>query len=132
MLKRISKYLLLFALMFTLVGCGKTTTTQQVTKDPSTKEVQIIVYDKTNTSVYDQKKETTKKYLIEVLKSIDELDVKTQDSQYGEFITSIKGYEQGDNYYWNYYVNGEYAQVGASNQEVKNNDVYTFKLEKFV
>ena len=130
MLKRISKYLLLIALMFALVGCGKVTDNQQV-KDPNTKEVQIVVYDKKNESVYDKKSETTKKYLIEVLKSIEELDVKSQDSQYGEYITSIKGLEQGDNYYWNYYVNGEYAQVGASSLEVKDKDVYTFKLEKF-
>ena len=59
------------------------------------------------------------------------LNVETEDSDYGAYIISIGDLEQGDNYYWNYYVNGEYASVGVSSYEIKNNDVFTFKLEKF-
>ena len=95
------------------------------------KNVQIVVYSKENKSVYNEKVSTKKKYLIDVLKEQEELKIKTEDSQYGEFITSIKGLSQGDNYYWNYYIDGEYAQVGVSQYEIKNDETYTFKLEKF-
>lgn len=93
--------------------------------------IQIIVYDKTNTTIYDEKKETSEKYLLDALKSLEDLEVETEDSDYGAYIISIDDLEQGDNYYWNYYVNGEYASVGVSSYEIKNNDVFTFKLEKF-
>ena len=80
---------------------------------------------------YDEKVKTEEKFLSDALAKIDGLEVVTEESDYGPYIVSIKGLEQGDNWYWNYYVNGEYAQVGISQQEVKDGDVYTFKLEKF-
>ena len=70
-------------------------------------------------------------YLLDALNSLEDLKVETEDSDYGAYIISISDLEQGDNYYWNYYVNGEYASVGVSSYEIKNNDVFTFKLEKF-
>ena len=54
-----------------------------------------------------------------------------EDGKYGKFITSILGIEQGDNYYWSYYINDEYANVGVSSCEVEQNKMYTFKIEKF-
>lgn len=54
-----------------------------------------------------------------------------EDSEYGKYITSILGIEQGDNYYWSYYINNEYANVGVSNCEIEQDKIYTFKIEKF-
>ena len=106
-----------------LAACGK--------KEEAGNEIQILVYDRENSTVYDEKIKTEEKFLGDALAKIDDLEVVTEDSDYGPYIVSIKGLEQGDNYYWNYYVNGEYAQVGVSQQEIKDGDVYTFKLEKF-
>lgn len=100
-------------------------------KEVLSNNIQIIVYDKTNATIYDEKKETNEKYLLDALNSLEDLKVETEDSDYGVYIISIGDLEQGDNYYWNYYVNGEYASVGVSSYEIKNNDVFTFKLEKF-
>lgn len=93
--------------------------------------IQVIVYDKSNAVIYDDKKETSEKYLIDALNSFSDLKIKTESGDYGAYITSINDLEQSNNYYWNYYVNGEYASVGISKYEIKDNDTITFKLEKF-
>lgn len=95
------------------------------------KNIQISVFDEKELMIYDEKKQTNKVFLAELLKELEDLDVQTETGKYGEYINSINGKTQGDNYYWNYYVNGEYASVGISNCKIKENDIYTFKLEKF-
>ena len=52
-----------------------------------------------------------------------------EDSQYGKYITSILGIEEGDSYYWSYYINDEYASIGVSSCEIEENSVYSFKIE---
>ncbi|MBQ9827592.1 MAG: DUF4430 domain-containing protein, partial [Lachnospiraceae bacterium] len=104
-------------------ACGK--------KEEAGNQIQILVYDKENNEIYNETFKTEEKFLGDALAKQEDLEVVTEDSDYGPFITSIKGLAQGDNYYWNYYVNGGYAEVGISQQEIKDGDVYTFKLEKF-
>ena len=93
--------------------------------------ITICVFDKENSSIYNKSIETDKKYLLEALNDIEELNVIVEDSQYGAYIISIRGIEQGDNYYWSYYIDGEYASVGVSNCEVEEGKTYDFKIEKF-
>lgn len=95
------------------------------------KNITIGVYDKEGNSVYNKSLNTDKQYLIEVLEENKDLEIKAEDSQYGKYITSIKGIEQGDNYYWSYYIDGEYAEVGVSSCEIENDKTYDFKIEKF-
>jgi len=51
----------------------------------------------------------------------------------GGFVISINGISQdpGANKYWLYYVNGEFAQVGAGDYIVQEGDEITWKLESF-
>lgn len=93
--------------------------------------IKISVFDKENSNIYNKFIETDKKYLLEALNDIEELNVIAEDSQYGAYIISIRGIEQGDNYYWSYYIDGEYASVGVSNCEVEEGKTYDFKIEKF-
>lgn len=93
--------------------------------------VTINVFDKENSNIYNKSIETNKEYLLEILNDTEELNVVTEDSQYGAYITSIMGIEQGDNYYWSYYIDSEYASVGVSNCEVEDGKTYDFKIEKF-
>lgn len=95
------------------------------------KTITISIYNKENENIYKENVNTDKQYLIEVLENNKNLEIKTEDSQYGKYITSIKGIEQGDNYYWSYYIDGAYAEVGVSSCEVENNKTYDFKIEKF-
>ena len=96
------------------------------------KKIQITmsVFDKENNNIYKEEIKTSEKYLIEVLKDIEELKVITEDSDYGEYITSIMDIAQGDNYYWSYYIDDEYATVGASSCEIEDGKTYSFKIEK--
>lgn len=99
-------------------------------KDLETKnQITISVFDKENTNIYKKDIETDKTYLIDVLKDIQELKVITEDSEYGEFIISIMEIEQGDNFYWTYYIDDEYATTGVSNCKVQQEKTYNFKIE---
>lgn len=126
MLKKISQILFICIVLFLVSGCNK-----NVKKFSNEVEIELIIYDKEEKEIYREKKSTKEKYLIDVMKIIDDLELKTENSEYGEYIVSIKGLEEGNNYYWNYYVNGEYAQIGVSNYKIQNNDIFEFKLEKF-
>ena len=124
------KYIRIFLILFItilVVGCTKDNKKEIDTN----KEITIIVYEKKDNIIYEQTINTKEKYLLNVLKNIDELNIKTELGDYGEYIISINNIKQEDNYYWNYYVNDNYASVGISQYEIKNNDKITFKLEKF-
>lgn len=124
------KYIRIFFILFItilVVGCTKDNKKEIDTN----KEITIIVYEKKDNIIYEQTINTKEKYLLNVLKNIDELNIKTELGDYGEYIISINNIKQEDNYYWNYYVNDNYASVGISQYEIKNNDKITFKLEKF-
>lgn len=94
-------------------------------------EITIGIYDKENTNVYNKEIKTEKLYLIDVLKDTEDLNVITENTEYGEFITSIMDIEQGNNFYWSYYIDDEYATVGVSSCQIENGKTYNFKIEKF-
>lgn len=127
MKKIISLILVLMVGTLILVGCSNS----KDEVNENLKNIQILVYDKSETLIYDRKIETEETTLLKALEKIDDLKVKTEDSQYGAFITSLKDIKQEDNYYWNYYVNGDYATVGISSYNIKENDKLEFRLEKF-
>lgn len=57
-------------------------------------------------------------------------DVETEESSFGEYVTSINGVDGGtDNKYWIFYVNGETAQVGAAEYETTPEDTIEWKFE---
>ena len=128
MKKNYLKVFFLLIMIVTIVGCSNNKTNVD---DKLDSDIKIVVYDKDNTVVYNEEKTTSKKYLLDALKTFDDLKLETETGDYGEYIISINGKKQEDNHYWNYYINDEYASVGVSSYEIKENDIYTFKLEKF-
>lgn len=94
-------------------------------------DITISVFDKENINIYNKDIETEKIYLIDVLKDLKDLNMITEETEYGEYITSIMNIEQGDNYYWSYYIDDQYATVGVSNCKIENGKTYNFKIEKF-
>ena len=48
----------------------------------------------------------------------------------GAFIECLGGICSKNNYYWIFYYNGKFSNVGTSSQEVKAGDVMTWKFEK--
>lgn len=96
------------------------------------KRIEIIVANKENIEIYNQSIDTKSQYLIDAINEIEELDVISKDDMYGAYITSIMGIEQGDNYYWTYYIDGEYALTGVSNCKVEDGKTYSFKIEEYI
>ena len=95
------------------------------------KEITISIFNKETEKIYSARVKTEKTYLIDVLKEIEEINVVTEKSEYGDFIISIMNIEQGDNFYWSYYIDNEYATVGVSNCKVEDGKTYNFRIEKF-
>ena len=53
------------------------------------------------------------------------------DKQYqSNYIYSINSVEEGNNLYWQYYLNGNYGIFGADIQTVKDNDIIEWKFEE--
>ena len=95
------------------------------------KEITISIFNKETEKIYSAGVKTEKTYLIDVLKELKEINVVTEKSEYGDFIISIMNIEQGDNFYWSYYIDNEYATVGVSSCKVEDGKTYNFKIEKF-
>jgi len=70
------------------------------------------------------------KTAFDILKSLCE--VKSSSSDFGEFVTSIDGITADDSNYWAFFVNDEYANVGASSYKTKEGDVIRWQLETIV
>lgn len=94
--------------------------------------VTISVFDKENSNIFNRTVDTDKEYLIDVLNDINELNLVTQDSEYGAYITSVMGIEQDSNYYWSYYIDDEYATVGVSSCKVEDGKTYNLKYEEII
>ena len=96
--------------------------------------ISVIIEDNKNQELYNQKVETNKTKLVDVLEELN-VDLKVEDGDYGAYITSLMGIDQisDDNgmYYWSYYINDEYANEGISSCEIKNNETYKFVYEYF-
>ena len=120
------KVVFLFIMLIFISACNNT---EDVNKDLTT--ITVNVYDKEANEIYNEEISTNEEYLSDVLKNIDELNVITVDSQYGEYVTSILEISEGDNYYWSYYIDDEYAQVGISSCKVEDGKTYAFKIERY-
>lgn len=65
---------------------------------------------------------------LETLKGL--ADVQTQESSFGEFVTTINGVEADQNSeYWAFYINGKLAAVGAGAYVQQEGDEITWQLE---
>lgn len=130
MKKRI-KIFSIVAIVIVAIVLGVFIATRNNDNPPETsKNITICVYNKEGENIYNKAVETEKTYLIDVLKDLEDLTVVTQDSQYGAYITAIMGIEQGDDYYWSYYINNDYAMVGVSSCVLEEGKTYNFKIEK--
>jgi hypothetical protein len=68
--------------------------------------------------------------ILTALQAIKDLPIKVQDyGNLGKLVTSIGDQNNGqDGKYWQYWLNGAYAQIGADQQVIKNNDVIEWKF----
>ena len=92
-----------------------------------------VVNSKEESKVYELK--TDAKFLEEAMKEAKEegLTFESEDGAYGLMITHVNGeravYEK-DNAYWGFSVNGEYCQLGVSEQPVEDGDAFEIVYTK--
>jgi hypothetical protein len=55
---------------------------------------------------------------------------KYYDQYQSYYIYSINSVNEGNNKFWQYYLNGDYGTVGADLQSVKNNDCVEWKFQE--
>lgn len=57
-------------------------------------------------------------------------DIGFQDYDFGVFVESIHGIKPEEGYFWKLFINGEPAQVGATDLQTHNGDVVEWKIEE--
>ncbi len=133
-MKKISKLILLsLALVLVAAGCN------QVKQDDATR---IVESQRPRVQVSHQVFELDRgdqlfnfyadenKSALDLLKSGHQVETK-EFAGVGEFVESIDGKKaDGTTEFWAFYVNGEQAQVGASQYHPKDGDRIEWKLEK--
>lgn len=60
----------------------------------------------------------------------DSHEVKTQDSSFGSFVTSIDGTDNTDDTYWMIYINDQLSSVGPADYVTKAGDKIQWRYEK--
>ena len=133
MKKRILNILLLLMIpILLLTGCNN----KANNKDNNfVNKVTIVIVDDKKKELFNKEVETKNKYLIDVLKENEEIKLEYEDNKYGAYITSLMGIDQKTTdkgmYYWGYYIDDEYAEVGISNCEIKKDSTYKFVYEYY-
>lgn len=138
------KWLLLLSASFILTACGEQTTetstdttsqeTSSVVEDASTEDV--VTVEVTISVTEDGELIENGEQVVEVEEGALLLDVMKENFEIEEtdtFINTINGVEQdaNANKWWLFDVNGEMAQKGAAETELKAGDLIEWKLEAY-
>lgn len=122
-MKKVLKVIICFLCLFIIVGC---------TEEKTKKSINVIILDNKSNELYNKNIKTYNSKLVDILEN-EKVSLKIEDGPYGAYIISLMGLEQkNDNdgmYYWSYYINDEYANVGISNCKIKDGDTYKFVYE---
>jgi hypothetical protein len=119
-----------------LVGARKNFSSPEVREDISQSTVSVMFdYGNDTSDVFDLTIPGEGASLFEILKSALEsemitLEYKDYGGELGVFIQSINDFAGGVEYYWQYWVNNRFADVGVSSFSPKPGDVILFKLAK--
>lgn len=118
---------LLAVFTLTLAGC------QQTQKGDKCLTIEIVYADENINEEVEVC--TDAEFLKDVLlENAEELEVETTDSDFGAYLSGLKGYNfetLGMSYYWAIFVNDEYAMLGISDQPVADGDVFKFEATSF-
>ena len=95
------------------------------------RDIEILVYGREGVRIFEKGVQVEERNLLAILEGIEELQIITESTAHGELVVSIAGEEQSGTYFWLYYVNGEFANVGVGQYRVEDNDRIEFRLESF-
>lgn len=108
-----------------LTGSGQNNTSEPLADDDAGKVCPLSEVEGVITVSYGGVENIT------ALATLRELcDVKTQSSDYGDFVTTIDGKDAGTENFWAFYVNDVMAEVGAGSYIAKDGDKIKWELTK--
>jgi hypothetical protein len=55
---------------------------------------------------------------------------KTKSTSYGDMVIAINNIAPDAKHFWAFYINGQFANVGAGSYQTKNGDTLSWKLEE--
>ena len=135
---RVVCVLAIAAIALCTFGCAKKSTKLSV--DTSGVEAKKIGIGETvfDCEVIDKDENVTKFRVSTDKKTVGEalVDVgliEGEQGQYGLYVKKVNGIEADydkDKTYWSFYVNGEMAMTGVDATDIKDGDVYSFKVVK--
>lgn len=143
--KRFSSWLLcsmlIVAMAFTSVGCGKNGGKSSSDWDETTKisesvlgegqtKFMFTVVDKDGNET-DFEVHTDKKIVGDALQDVGLIS--GEEGEFGLYVKSVNGITADfdkDKTYWAFYVDGEYATSGVDSTKIKEGEKYSFKIEK--
>lgn len=128
------KLLLLFSIPFALVACQQKpieipvepTVTQEESVTPE------VMGENVDTTEHAETIELTAtedgQTALELTQA--NVEVETNDTDFGVLVNSINGVSANQQYYWALYVNGDYAQTGASQVVLNEGDTIKWVYEE--
>ena len=132
-MKNTKKLLPAVVILLILIAIFGTVYTQFVPKGQAgEKHITISIIDDTG-SEETYELDTDAEYLLEALESVAEIGGE-ESAEYGYTLYTVNGltadFNTG-NAYWAIYVNGEYGQLGISQQPVSDGDDFTIAYETY-
>lgn len=130
-MKKVVKVFICLLALFLVVGCNDK-------NDDKVKEelknITIVIVGNEKEELYNESVETSKEKLVDVLNE-EEVSLVIEDGPYGAYITSLMELEQKTTkkgmYYWGYYIDDQYGEVGISNCNVEDGKTYKFVYEYY-
>lgn len=89
-----------------------------------------LIFDRENklsSSFVQWREETTAYDMLTMLAEENNIEIETEQYDFGIFVKSIGGFESSNEKAWIYFVNGESGQVSADKQIVKPGDLVEWK-----
>ena len=138
--KNLIKSIILIVIPLSIIGAGVSLlnigviTTEPPKTDSSIINITLIIdYGNNHIDSYNIKiaNATVFSVLMEASKEYNfTVGAKYYDQYQSHYVYSINSVTEGDNKFWQYYLNGNYGTVGADLQPVKNNDYIEWKFQE--
>lgn len=128
--KKITSVLIILVLLLGGLGLYNALTPKG---SEGSKEVTINIIVEAEDINYSESFKSDELFLEGLLKQYsDELEVVTEETQYGPMLMGLKGYSTDiTKEFFNININGEDAMVGIKEIPVNDKDVYTFEVKGF-
>ncbi len=115
-----------FFLLLFFAGCAQ----QQAIETPNPQSVNFSLKVTANNETLVDKLFVVEKGANALQAMKDSVEVQTQESSFGEFVTGIAGVQADTKHYWALYVDGKYAEKGIGDYTLDEDLAVEWRLEE--